>query len=318
MHYRIFHALILLFACSSAFAQQVKPASPPQKTVQEQLGYPASARLLVIHSDDLGMSHSVNRATFEALEKGWITSSSILVPCPWFPEVVHFARSHPDADLCIHLALNSEWTSYRWFPLSAKEKVPSLLDAEGYMPMEETTVARQARPNEAAMELQAQIERAQSAGINLSHLDTHMTALVGSVDLFHVYERMGQKYHLPILVGDYRVPVGVTLPPQEMLVQRVLGIEPGVAAKDWVDWYEKTLAALPPGVYELIVHLAYDDEEMRGATSDHPDWGAAWRQQDFDMVKNPDFQKFLHDQGFVLVTWRQLGKAMGSSSATAR
>src|SRR5215470_12107679 len=92
------------------------PASPAAKvglTVQERLGYPANARLLIIHSDDLGMSHSVNRATFEALEKGWISSSSILVPCSWFPEVVRFAMFHPNADLGIHLALNSEWTNYR-------------------------------------------------------------------------------------------------------------------------------------------------------------------------------------------------------------
>ena len=88
------------------------------RTVQERLGYPASARLLVLHADDLGMAHSVNRATFEALEKGWITSSSILVPCPWFPEVARFAREHPDADLGIHLALNSEWNDFRWRPVS--------------------------------------------------------------------------------------------------------------------------------------------------------------------------------------------------------
>lgn len=309
---------VLLLASLHAVAQNsTPPASPAKPTVQEQLGYPATARLLIIHSDDLGMSHSVNRATFEALEKGWITSSSILVPCPWFPEVAHFAQSHPDADLGIHLALNSEWTNYRWFPLSAKEKVPSLLDTEGYMPLEETTVGRQAKPAEASLELQAQIDRALAAGIHLSHLDTHMTALVQSPDLFHVYEQLGQKYHLPILVGDYRIPPGLVVSPQEMLVQRVIGIEPGVAPADWATWYKKTLDALQPGVYELIVHLAYDDDEMRGATGDHPDWGAAWRQHDFDMVKSADFQKFLHDQGFVLITWRQLAKALQPAGANA-
>jgi predicted glycoside hydrolase/deacetylase ChbG (UPF0249 family) len=300
--------LVALTSCQALAQNQLPSTQPATKTMQERLGYPANARLLIIHSDDLGMSHSVNRATFEALEKGWITSSSILVPCPWFPEVVHFAQSHPNADLGIHLALNSEWTNYRWSPLTAREKVPSLVDQEGYMPLDETVVAKQARPPEAALELQAQIDRAQAAGIHLSHLDTHMTALVGTLDLFHVYQQMGQKYRLPILVGDYKIPAGVTLTEKENLVQRVIGIEPGVAAKDWVDWYKKTLAALKPGIYEMIVHLGYDDEEMRGAAGDHPDWGAAWRQQDLDMVKSADFQKFLHDQGFVLVGWKDLDK----------
>src|SRR3954464_7706376 len=305
---RVLNKLLLLVA-STGLLGAWADAQLPAKTVQERLGYPKGARLLIIHADDLGMSHSVNRATFEALEKGWITSSSILVPCPWFPEVVRFAQSHPDADLGIHLALNSEWTDYRWVPLSAKEKVPSLLDDQGYLVNDETIVAKQAKATEASVELQAQIDRALKSGIKLSHLDTHMTALVGSLELFRVYQALGSKYSLPILVGDYKIPTGVTLAPSESLVQRVIGIDPGISPANWADWYERTLAALPPGVYEVIVHLASDDEEMRGATQDHPDWGAAWRQLDFNLVKSPDFQKFLRDQGFVLVTWKTLIRA---------
>jgi hypothetical protein len=78
---------------------------------------------------------------------------------------------------------------------------------------------------------------------------------------------------------------------------------------EWRAAYEKILAPLRPSVYELIVHLAHAGDEMQGATSDHPDWGAAWRQADLDMVSSPEFQRFLHDQGFVLVTWRELAKA---------
>src|SRR5262249_25234035 len=74
-------------------------------TILARRGSRRGARLLVIHADDLGMAHSVNRATFEALEERWITSASILVPCPWFPEAARFARAHPEADLGIHLAL---------------------------------------------------------------------------------------------------------------------------------------------------------------------------------------------------------------------
>jgi predicted glycoside hydrolase/deacetylase ChbG (UPF0249 family) len=286
-------------------------AEAPLPSVQERLGHPASARLLVIHADDLGMSHSVNRATFEALEKGWITSSSILVPCPWFPEVVRFARAHPQADLGIHLALNSEWTTFRWGPVSPTDQVPSLLDEDGYLRIVEPPVVEKAKVAEVERELLAQIERARASGIRLTHLDSHMGTLFRSEAFLSLYRRIGAEYELPVLLersGERAAAFPEAA--RESLIDRVLGIEPGVPAAEWRSAYEKLLKPLPPGVYELIVHLAYDDEEMRGATADHPDWGAAWRQQDLDLVKSPEFREFLRAQGFILVSWGDLAKAM--------
>ena len=282
-------------------AADAAPAQAPAPTLPQRLGYPAGARLLVLHADDLGMSHSVNRATFEALEKGWISSASILVPCPWFPEVATWARAHPEADLGIHLALNSEWTSFRWRPLSGASEVPSPVDDQGYFPLVETTVAAKAKPAEVERELSRQIDRARSAGIRLSHLDSHMGALFQNPALLGVYLDLGKTYGLPLLLqrsGDGGR--------DDALIDRVLSIEPGVPASGWMAAYQKMLEPLPPGAYQVIVHLAYDDEEMRGATSDHPDWGAAWRQSDFDMVRNPAFRDWLKAKGFTLVRWRDL------------
>ena len=294
------------------------PAAAQAPTVAERLGHPASARLIVIHADDLGMSHSVNRATFEALEKGWVTSASILVPCPWFAEAARWARAHPEADLGIHLALNSEWTGFRWGPVSGASAVPSLLDADGYLPLVEPIVVQQAKPAEAERELRAQIDRAKAAGVRLSHLDSHMGTLFASAPLFEVYRRLGAAYDLPLLLERRsREGEGPGFSPgaqADALVDRVVSIEPGVSAAGWAAAYEKMLTPLPPGVYELIVHLAHDDDEMRGATSDHPDWGAAWRQSDFDLVRSDRFRDFLKSQGYVPVKWSDLARARAAKA----
>lgn len=297
---------LLVAACavspSFAFAQT--------QTVAQRLGYPKNARLLVIHADDFGMDHSVDRAIEQALENHWVTSASILVPCPWFPEVVKWAHEHPDADLGIHLALNSEWTSYRWGPVASKDRVPSLLDKDGYLPLTETDVDKQAKPTEADIELRAQVDRAKAAGIHLSHLDTHMGTVVTTADLFKVYLGLGRAYDLPLLLERAPEWQGVPIDQSLVLVDKVLQIQPGVPDNEILQTYEKMLTDLSPGVYQLIVHLGYDDEELRGATFDHPDWGAAWRQRDFNLVQSAEFRNFLKQQGFVLVSWGQLGKAL--------
>jgi len=297
----------LVLLTTAGLAQQPPPT--PGKTVAERLGYPANARLLMIHADDFGMLHAVNRAIITAFEHKWITSASILVPCPWFPEVAKFAHEHPEADLGIHLALNSEWTTVRWGPVASKSQVSSLLDADGYLPLVENQVVAQAKANQVEIELEAQIKKARDAGLNISHLDTHMGTLLRSPDLVAVYFQVGEREHLPML-RETPALTGGAIPPASALVDRVIQISPGVPREKWLDTYKQMLSPLGPGVYQLTVHLGHDDEELRGATYDHPNWGAAWRQQDLDLVSSPAFQQFLHEQGFVLVSWKELTKAL--------
>jgi predicted glycoside hydrolase/deacetylase ChbG (UPF0249 family) len=250
----------------------------------------------------------------QAFENGWITSASILVPCPWFPEVVKFAREHPKADLGIHLALNSEWTSLRWGPLSPRDRVPSLLDADGYLPLVETQVVGHARPPEVETELVAQVEKARAAGIGFTHFDAHMGTLLGSPELFDTFLKVSKTYAMPIRVAE---------PPEfargradvPRWLDGALQVDPSVPPDRWLEAYEQMLAPLPPGTYQVTVHLAFDDEEMRGATSDHPNWGAAWRQRDFDVLRSAEFRRFLKEQGFVLVGWRDLQASAGRRTA---
>jgi predicted glycoside hydrolase/deacetylase ChbG (UPF0249 family) len=279
-----------------------------QKTIAQRLGYPADSRLLIIHADDFAMMHSVDRATEEAFENHWITSASIMVPCPWYPEVARWAKSHPDADLGIHLTLNADWTPYRWGPVSPQPRNSSLLDADGYLPLLGEYVVKHAKMSDVEQETHAQIDKAKASGITLSHFDSHMGTIVSSKELLGVYLGLGESYKTPLLLAHGFDTQGVELPQNAVVLDGVLEILPGVPKSEWQATYRKLLAALPPGAYQLIVHLAYDDEEMRGATFDHPDWGAAWRQNDFDMLRDPEFQKFLKEQKFILVSWKDLGK----------
>jgi hypothetical protein len=111
--------VVQVILCASCLASAQQTPSISLRTIPETLGYAKDARLLVIEAEDLGMAHSIDKASFKALEEGWVTSAGILVPGPWFPEVLRWAGNHPHADLGIRLDLNSDWSSYRWRPVSA-------------------------------------------------------------------------------------------------------------------------------------------------------------------------------------------------------
>jgi hypothetical protein len=159
-----------------------------------------------------------------------------------------------------------------------------------------------------ATETHAQIDKAKAAGVHITHLDTHMGTIVSSEPLFREYLATADAYKTPVLLAHSNDRPNPNFPPNAIVLDSVLEIHPGVPQSQWLDTYKKMLQPLPPGTYQLIVHLAHNDGEIQGATFDHPDWGAQWRQNDFDLVRNPEFQKFLKGQGFILISWKDLAK----------
>jgi predicted glycoside hydrolase/deacetylase ChbG (UPF0249 family) len=301
---KILSFLTVLLVVASAQAQN--------RSIAERLGYPADAKLLIVHGDDLGMSHSVNTATVKAFATGLVNSGSIMVPCPWLTEIAAYARANPQADLGLHLTLTSEWTSLRWGPVSSRDRVASLLDKDGYFRLTESEAAKYADPKEVEMEIRAQIEKAKALGIVPTHLDSHMGTLYQSKALFDVFLRVAREYKLPVRVAkewasraDY---LTAALGPNDVYIDRVLDINPGVAPQDWATIYSDAHRNLQPGVTEVVIHLAHDDGEMQGATSDHPNWGAAWRQRDFEFFTSDAFRKVLEENKIKLITWSEIGK----------
>jgi len=145
-----------------------------EKTFAERLGWKPNDVVVILHVDDMGMSHSSNLGGIETVEKGVATSWSVMMPCPWVPEIGKYLKQHPDVDSGLHLTLTAEWGPYRWQPLAGKPKVPGLVDEEGCLWHDVPQVAEHATPDEIETEIRAQLDRAEKMGIPITHLDSHM------------------------------------------------------------------------------------------------------------------------------------------------
>jgi predicted glycoside hydrolase/deacetylase ChbG (UPF0249 family) len=252
----------------------------------------------------------VNAASIKGLETGLVTSASIMVPCPWFPEIAGYAKAHPEIDFGLHLTLTSERVFYRWGPVASRDKVPSLVDSNGYFHLDwpEST---HIDAKEVELELRAQVDKAIAMGVRPTHLDSHQYRLfVNGKDMFQSVLRVAHDYKLPVfMVRDWfadRPYLEAALNPDDLVVDHTVTINPGVRPEKWADFYVTALKNLQPGVTVFIIHLAFDDVEMRAATRERDTWGAAWRQRDFDFFTSPQFKALLREQNIQLITWREL------------
>jgi predicted glycoside hydrolase/deacetylase ChbG (UPF0249 family) len=190
--------------------------------------------------------------------------------------------------------------------VESKDRVSSLLGADGTFPSETAPVAATAKPEDVERELRAQIERALALGIRPTHVDSHMGALFSSPALMATYVKVARAYRLPFLA--VRNMPGAPLTDEDIVLDAVIVADPAVPRDRWKEFYVNAVANLKPGLSEIIVHLGHDDAELQAVTVDHEPYGSAWRQRDVDVVASAEFRKALQDNHVVLVTWRELQK----------
>lgn len=291
---------------------QVQAENSPKKEKKTE----PQPRYVIIHADDAGMSHSVNMATIAGLESEVVTSASIMVPCAWFTEFAKYAKENPQHDYGIHLTLTSEWNFYRWGPVTSRDKVPSLVDEDGYLWDNSRLVAENVKAEEVEIELRAQIDRAKKFGVQLSHLDTHMGSLFSRPDLVKVYVKLGLEYDLPVLfMKNIPAAIGKEYPglatgTDELaellkkknlpLLDSVLQFYGGKTHEQRKMNYMNALRDMGPGVNELIIHCGYDNEELRAITN-----SAARRNGDRLIFSSAETAAFLKSNNIKLISWKQ-------------
>ena len=283
------------------------------QNLAEKLGFEADAKMLIIHADDLGVAHSKNAASVKAMEFGTVNSASIMVPTPWFLEIVKYAKEHPEMDWGLHLTLTSEWEYYKWDGISSSNEIPGLLDDLGYFYPQVRQVVKSASPEEVEKEIRAQVDLAIKAGLQPTHLDTHMGTLIATPEYFEAYLKVGKEYGIPVLTVKSAMPeIREKIWPELISFDDLIIASESTNPEDWAKAYDEKLANLKPGITMFLLHLGYQDAEMTAMTVEHPHYEATWRQRDFDYVMTEDFKKLLKKYDIKLVTYRQIQQLMNA------
>lgn len=291
----------------------------------ERLGLAPGTRAIILNADDFGMCHAANVAIAELLDAGHIDSATIMVPCSWSPEALAFAAARTDLDVGVHLVLTSEWTRYRWRPLTPGA---TLVDDDGCFPTDVVSVETRAATDEVAAEIEAQVRTALATGADITHIDNHMGSVYGLLtgrdflaQVFELAARHGLPFRLPRRMDGVEADAALHAKlEQASAAADALGIEiidrlwshPFELAGEGTDAeesYEQVrdgflalLRAVPVGVTEVYLHPMVDGEELRAAV----DFASPKRDYERRLLADPVVAQVIADEGLVRIGWRAL------------
>lgn len=304
-----------------------------QDSYASKLGYKSTDKVIILHVDDVGMSYESNHGAIDALEKGVARSWSIMMPCPWVPEIFHYLKKHPLTDAGLHLTLTSEWKEYRWEPLAGANIVPGLIDHEGAMHSNVADVVKHASAEEVYLEIKAQLDRSRKMNWEPTHLDSHMGALFAQPAFLSKYLQLGKEEHIPLMFpGGHNTLMMKSNPVDEKTLQFMreegkklwesglpviddlhnlsYGWKPNAnlkSAKEIRKYktlkYIESFKELRPGITFVIMHCAISSEIFPHITD-----SGGIRRGDLETMMDPDFKKFLTKEGIIVTTFRELSE----------
>ena len=281
-----------------------------------RMGYGPDDRVLIMHIDDMGFCHAANAASLACLTEGSATCASILVNGPWFQEAVQMAKANPQLDLGVHLTLTAEYPTYRWPALSSRDPETGLLDADGYLWATREDAVRKVSVAAAEGEMRAQIDGALAAGIDVTHIDTHMGSVVHPKFLGS-YLRLAHEYGVPAFLpritrdrlqalgegdmADEFLQVLAMIDTDQVPTLDDIIIETLVPKTSKHDFYRDLIKGVQPGLTHLLFHPAVAGAELEAIADTH-----ASRHADYEAFLDRSLRDFAESLGIHLVGYRDL------------
>ena len=286
-----------------------------------RLGFADTDRVVILHADDVGVSQASVVAFMELLDVGCVSSGAVMVPCAWFPTVAAYARRSPQVDIGVHLTLTSEWETARWGPVSTRDPTSGLVDGAGYFYRTRRQVEEAADLDAVRLEVRAQVARAVAAGIDVTHVDTHMFTLM-HWKFLGAYRQVAREYRVPLFMTHLRrdslrergMEAATVAALERMVADRAaaglltfdhVDLLPLAEADNRLELTKARLAAVPPGLTHFIIHPSLDTPEARALS---PDWPA--RVADYQTFMSRELRDFVRDQGLHVIGYRAIRDAM--------
>lgn len=289
----------------------------------EKLGYAKDAKLLIIHADDGGFLQSANRATQRLLENGSISSASYMMPTPWIYQAAEYFKNSVHCDTGVHIVLNSEWADYRWGPVTAINKVASLVDEFGTLWATHELFRDHAQTAEAVNEIRAQIQKAFRLGFSPSHIDTHMGTIYIKPEILEAYVRLAREFSLVPMLPKWsealeaywksvnwldapalkKILLGLERQ-NEVLLDRLIPDVGGSSPETRAENYLRMIESLTPGLTQVIVHLCDQAAEFDTIINRQPQ--ERRRYWDVEILQSETFKNALADAGITLISWRNI------------
>ncbi len=287
-------------------------------------------RRLIVNADDFGYTAGVNRAIVEAHTHGVVTSSTLMANGGAFADAKRLAETVPKLSVGCHVMLiDGE-------PVLAAEQLPSLTNLsrfrDGMMGFAARAVSGRLNGDEITAETAAQIRKIQSAGITVSHIDTHK-----HTHLFPAVLRPLLQAAAACGVRAVRNPFGPRLPmwSRDMVARpglwarfvefRILGSfagqfrevvrREGFATPDGTlgmvvtgvldeNLFRAIARTIPEGTWEFVCHPGYNDHDLKAAKTRLRES----RETELRVLTLPAARELLAEQKIELISYRELGK----------